>query len=228
MQQHSPTASASPLEKELINAKQYLQEISPITGDSLYEHLSHVISKLIMERPANVVDYFESYSLNVRSGRYRQCNRDYFEEVFEDRNQLSVASMLLPSTLEIAEEKNLRKIPIDELGDKDSIDEDKNEVDVDGVRRSLDVDAKSVVDNVELTNHQDLFELHFHWNFLGIAFTREETFLLSCSMKKFKMNVNVKTFRFWGKIFGLKNDYYVVECTLTEEALKHRNVSISV
>jgi hypothetical protein len=75
------------------------------------------------------------------------------------------------------------------------------------------------------TAASDFLELQGYWNTLGIGFPSEEAFMLRQSIKKIEENSICLSCRFWGKFFGLNNDYYVVECTLKPEAIADQIVS---
>ncbi|XP_070576877.1 radial spoke head protein 6 homolog A-like [Ptychodera flava] len=59
-----------PKEQEFMNAKAFLLTASTKTNLNLYDHLSVVLSKILDERPQNVVDVFEDIS--------KDCKRDKF------------------------------------------------------------------------------------------------------------------------------------------------------
>lgn len=43
-------------------------------GDNVYDHLSAILSKIIDERPTNVMDYFEEFNRIVRRDKNRNPN----------------------------------------------------------------------------------------------------------------------------------------------------------
>lgn len=59
----------APKEQDFLNAKSYLLKTSIKSNLNLYDHLSRVLTKVLNERPENVVDVFEDISKDVkRSG----------------------------------------------------------------------------------------------------------------------------------------------------------------
>ena len=190
------------LKRDLQNSKLFLQQCAA-SGDSLYDHLSNVISKVIDERPQNVVDYFEMFSERVRLETFRM-NENLLEEGYKEPERLSFAQTLLPKLIE--KSKKL-------FGDIDEEDE---------VLESSEEDEGDVIYHKQPA--RDLCELQFYWNLLGIGFAREEIFLLACSIERLKTNPAIVSCRFWGKMLGLKNDYYIVESTLTQSTLESREV----
>lgn len=185
------------LKKDLQNSLLFLQQ-SGASGDSLFDHLSNVIAKVIDERPKNVVDYFEQFSERVRLENF-SLNENLLEEGYKEPARLCKALRVLPALVE-----KLRQ-PISDV-------EDKNDGE-DLVEQSPDEEEEGEIIHEAPT--RDLWELQSYWNLLGIGFPREESFALACSIARLKSNPSVSSYRFWGKMWGLKNDYYIVEATLT-------------
>jgi radial spoke head protein 4A len=208
------------LKKDLQNAKLFLQQSSNASGDSLFEHLSRVITKVIDERPSNVVDNFELYSERVRLEKFRMQDMR-IEVAYKEPDCLTSAQRMLPIRIEEynqQQQKQRQQMKSMASTNSDVMDDEEEE----GV---LEDDEQNDVIYYESPAVKDLCELQFYWNLLGIGFPREETFSLSCAIRKLKTNASISTCRFWGKIFGLGNDYYIAECTLTEDALEKRIVS---
>jgi len=211
------------LKKDLQNAKLFLQQSSNASGDSLFDHLSRVITKVIDERPSNVVDNFELYSERVRLEKFRMQDMR-IEVAYKEPDYLTSAQRILPIRIEEYNQQQQRQ--------RQQMNKNKNEMKSMASTNSdvMDKEEDDEQNNViyyESPAVKDLCELQFYWNLLGIGFPREETFSLSCAIRKLKTNASISTCRFWGKIFGLRNDYYIAECTLTEDALEKRIVSAS-
>lgn len=56
--------------RHLTNAKSYLLSVSTKTGLNLYDHLASVFTKILDERPENVVDTFEDISRNEKKTKF--------------------------------------------------------------------------------------------------------------------------------------------------------------
>lgn len=215
------------LKKDLQNAKLFLQQSSNESGDSLYEHLTRVITKVIDERPSNVVDNFESYSERVRLEKFRMQDMR-IEVAYKEPDRLTSAQRMLPIRIKEYNQQqqmqrqqfNINKNEMKSMAstNSDVMDEEEKEEEDNEQNDVIYYESPAV---------KDLCELQFYWNLLGIGFPREETFSLSCAIRKLKTNASISTCRFWGKIFGLRSDYYIAECTLTEDALEKRIVSAS-
>lgn len=193
------------LKKDLQNAKLFLLQSGP-NGDSLFQHLANVISKVIDERPENVIDYFEQFSEHVRLESFEA--KEKLLDAYKEPTRLAIAQQLLPMIIEKSQQ--LAKDQILEDGEVQDEPEEDDEEDEDVIYQETP---------------KDLFELQFYWNLLGIGIAREDVFLLSCSMAKFQVNPDVASCRFWGKMLGLKNDYFLVECALTESGVEKQIVS---
>lgn len=207
------------LRRDLQNAKLFLQQRSDGSGDSLFDHLSRVIAKVIDERPKNVIDHFELFSERVRIENF-QLHENKLEDVYKQPERLKFArerlSVLIPQSQDTITSLS-EKSDVSSLSSKSIANgEDKLESEEEDQNAFIYHEAEM----------KDLCELQFYWNLFGIGFPREEVFSLSSALKQLKRkNASVDSCRFWGKIFGLQNDYYVAECTFTTESLEKRIVS---
>ncbi|XP_033115962.1 radial spoke head protein 4 homolog A-like [Anneissia japonica] len=60
----------TPKEQEFKNAKSYLLTASTVSNINLYDHLSRVLTKVLDERPVNVVDVIEDISKDVKKSKF--------------------------------------------------------------------------------------------------------------------------------------------------------------
>ncbi|CAO1393733.1 unnamed protein product [Diamesa serratosioi] len=202
------------LKKDLQNAKLFLQNCSLESGDSLYDHLSNVIGKVIDERPKNVVDYFEEFSQCVREEKFR-LNEIILEKAYQEPERLAFAKKILPSLINF---KPNSMYDVEKTLQEDEIDEEENVKDEDEEEEDDDDEVKVFT---EIPKY-DFMEQQFHWNSIGIGFANDETFLLSCALAHLGENSSIATYHFWGQIYGLHNNYFIAECTLTEAAIEER------
>lgn len=61
------------VERDLVITKTFLKQQSA-GGDNVYDHLKSILSKVLDERPQNVMDYFEEFSRVVRMEKNRNSN----------------------------------------------------------------------------------------------------------------------------------------------------------
>lgn len=190
------------LKKDLQNSLLFLQKRGA-SGDSLFDHISKVIAKVTDERPQNVVDHFELFSERVRLETF-EMNENLLAEAYKEPSRLAIAQKLLPKLIERSQQSF-------KVNEKEEPDEVVEEAEDDEINEEL---PKAC-----------LWELQFYWNILGIGLKSEEVFSLTCSMDRLKENPDIGSCRFWGKILGLKSDYYIVESTLTASTIENRIVS---
>ncbi|XP_072031441.1 radial spoke head protein 4 homolog A-like isoform X2 [Amphiura filiformis] len=60
----------TPKQEEFTNAKAFLLKVSNKSNLNLYDHLSRVLTKVLDERPENVVDVFEDISKDVKRSKF--------------------------------------------------------------------------------------------------------------------------------------------------------------
>lgn len=205
----SPEALPS-LKKDLQNSLLFLQQRSA-SGDSLFDHISKVIAKVVDERPQNVVDHFELFSERVRLETF-EMNENLLAEAYQEPSRLAIALKSLPKFIERSQQSVI-------VTDKEEADEAVEETEDEAVEQDEDEEISGEPPKASL------WELQFHWNMLGIGLKSEEIFALACSMDRLKENPDIGSGRFWGKILGLKRDYYIVESTLTASTIENRIVS---
>lgn len=217
------TDAVPSLRKDLQNAKLFLQQSSSASGDSLYQHLSRVIAKVIDERPKDVVDYFELFSERVRAQNF-QAQEVRLEDAYKEPERLEIAQRRLAMLILQSQHTSANVNDVNGGGRSSS---HGSQLSTESIANGNDEDEDEENDVIyEAAAERDLCELQFYWNLFGIGFSREEVFSLSCSLRQLKRrNAGIATCRFWGKIFGLQSDYYIAECTLTRDALEKRIVS---
>ena len=65
-------------------------------------------------------------------------------------------------------------------------------------------------------------------NKCGLGLSEEEAFLVYTSVKLFNKTNGATNSRFWGKIFGIHRDYYVVETETEEKEEEEENLEVEV
>ena len=79
-------------------------------------------------------------------------------------------------------------------------------------------------ENIEIPDKEENFELPlvdccrtgYFFEQAGIGFGQEETFRIFLALKSLAMECTFVSVRFWGKIFGVKANYYIVEAEYRE------------
>ena len=162
-----------------------------------FDHLSQIIKNVLDERPPDVVDYFEEYSRAIKESKLR-TNEFHLEDTYIEPERLIAAKKILPY-LKVPPPPDFPGGPIEEEAAGE--DEERPEPLV-----------------------KDVMHLQYYWNFVGFGFPQDQMFLLSAAMRKLEENPIISDCLFWGFIYGLQNNYYVVEAKLSEEEIDRRNV----
>ncbi|RZF45047.1 hypothetical protein LSTR_LSTR002008 [Laodelphax striatellus] len=203
----SPSPSALRLDRipsqtlykcSFLEAKSFLSKCEGSANDSIWNHLSELITKILEERPVNIIDYLEQYSARVKRERFEIAN-NHIQKVFVPTSDLDYAK------------RNIELIKAAEMPPTSEITEEVNE-------------EESEVDGATTSNKKMGF-LQFMDNFrqAGVGLSKDESYLINLSLIKLqKTKPAVQKFKFWGKIFGLKKDYLLAECDLTKEEIERR------
>ncbi|KAJ8892260.1 hypothetical protein PR048_004840 [Dryococelus australis] len=83
------------LEHDVAAAKKYLHKVSDHKGTSLYDHLSQLLTKILTERPDNVVEFFEEYSRELKESRFFP-EKDLLRDVYMPPEAYGEALRLMP------------------------------------------------------------------------------------------------------------------------------------
>lgn len=81
------------IERDLASTKALLKQQSA-GGDNVYDHLTSILSKVIDERPKNVMDYFEEFNRVVRKEKNRNSN-SLLSATYVEPDALKSANSLL-------------------------------------------------------------------------------------------------------------------------------------
>lgn len=85
-----------------------------------------------------------------------------------------------------------------------------------------DLEKDGEVDNDEEleTALPNLMDLNFFFEQAAVGLSKEETFKVLLSLKTLVDSKPLQTVRFWGKIFGIENNYYIAEVDYREGELE--------
>lgn len=177
----SDGSGSLPVPASLEEAKAFLLQ-SDGNGGSLYDHLSELLLKVLEHRPQNALQYLEDISLEVKAAKLNTNNSKI--------NQAKEGKDLEESTLDVglaALQTNLFK----------------------SFEMTSGSDVQSMIPNEG--DMSDLLEEAQYFEWAGIGLGKEETFRLMLSMKQLLESNPLKNVRFFGKIFGRQQDYFIVE-----------------
>ena len=71
----------------------------------------------------------------------------------------------------------------------------------------------------------NLNQLAFLFEQVGVGFSREEMYRIFLSLKELALQNNVKSVRFWGKMFGIKANYIIAETELRDGGVEDENTT---
>ncbi|XP_060826421.1 radial spoke head protein 6 homolog A [Bombus pascuorum] len=183
------------VEHDIRRAKKFLQKHSPESGDSLYDHLTEVLAKILAERPKNAVDIFEEFSRKVKEERFK-TQSNHLRDVYVAPAQYEDAKEIIKLF------KNVQSI-YEDKGEKLETEEEEEEG-----------DTKNKIPN--------MLDLLFYFEQTGVGLPRVQMVLLNLSIRKLMAESPIENVRFWGKILGSPKNYYVVEADLQPEELNKR------
>ncbi|XP_050487765.1 radial spoke head protein 6 homolog A [Bombus huntii] len=183
------------VEHDIRRAKKFLQKHSPESGDSLYDHLTEVLAKILAERPKNAVDIFEEFSRKVKEERFK-TQSNHLRDVYVAPAQYEDAKEIIKLF------KNVQSI-YEDKGEKLETEEEEEEGDI-----------KNKIPN--------MLDLLFYFEQTGVGLPRGQMVLLNLSIRKLMAESPIENVRFWGKVLGSPKNYYVVEADLQTEELNRR------
>ncbi|CAH0594510.1 unnamed protein product [Chrysodeixis includens] len=185
------------LNNDLVLAKNFLKQQSAATGDSLYDHLVDMIQKILSQKPPDVVDNFEQYSWAVKQEKFRP-NFDLLNDIYLAPSQLAGVKRV----------DEMFKLVQSKAATLENVDEEEQELDLE--------------EENEKPRIQDLVDHNYYFKEGGYGLPDRECYALYISMLMLGIKEPVSTVRFFGKIFGTKANYYVMETDLTVEELDRR------
>lgn len=171
----------TPKEQEFLKAKSYLLTASTNTGLNLYDHLSLVLTRVLDERPDNVVDVFEDVSKDAKKAKFTS-DVDTVQDKIDKSTEVALAQIQ-------------RKLFAKGEGEEEEV--------------AVDEDVETPLPN--------LMELCFYFEQGSIGLNREEMIRVWLALKSLVDNHPLQHVRFWGKILGTEQNYYVAEVEYRDE-----------
>lgn len=182
-----------PIQTDLGRGVAYLQKIGTC-GTSVYEHVRQIIKKIVETRPDNVIDFFEEFSRQIRLDDYYQRPESFFEPWVSGRS-LQYAKLQL---------SNFNRFLSKDVG----------------VGDPEEAFEEAEASSEEKTNYEEL--LNHLLPHIGLGFPKKSTMAFILAMRMLQKDHALENVRFWGKIYGLKQNYFVAEATLTAEERERR------
>lgn len=170
-------------------------------GTSLYEHLGAMVRKIIEEKPENALDLFENISLAVKESKLNVEYND-IQPIPIDNKEKNELQNKLNDILMFYGKKPEKKAKNEEPNEENENAEEENEENEEPIDQSK---------CATILPFQNLLQ----W--AGIGISNEEMYQLQhsfCSL--IRKYPNIQSSRFWGKVQGINNDYWIVESKLAE------------
>ncbi|EGR31624.1 radial spoke head protein, putative [Ichthyophthirius multifiliis] len=181
--------------------KQQLEQVVDNEGRNLYNHLSNVLTKLVLDEPKNAYDVLEDYSHHVKL-----CKYDFKQHSdFTDNTQ-----RILEKYQDVQEsyQKNKKLLSVNIfLFYQFKLKQKNNQQILEGEEDNLaPIGPIGYVPNFMEESKW------FEW--AGVGFGEELSYRIFRSLtvlSNSKKEKNLKNVRLWGKIHGSQKDYYIAE-----------------
>ncbi|XP_069119973.1 radial spoke head protein 6 homolog A-like [Argopecten irradians] len=177
-------------ERRCINAKMCLMTSSTDTGKNLYDHLSSLLGDILYERADDALKSLEEMSTDKK--------RDalfYDSSTLLDKPVTTQEQYLAHSQWRIFQNAG----------------EDTEEY-----KRSFRTENADPSENDKYAILPNLLRQAYFFEQIGFGLPREEIVRVSIAMRDIVEQWPIENIRFWGKIFGVHQNYYVVETEFDE------------
>lgn len=191
---------------EFEKVKSYLSEHVDDNGTSIYSHMAAISRKIIEEKPENAYELFENLSLQVKKSKLNVKNNDIPRIMVNEQEREEIQTNI-DSILTLYGRKPEKKKK-ENKGDDDEEDEAEEE----------EEEEEKEEEPIDVTKCANILEYQQLLKYSGISIDFEESYQLQNAFTRLirKFGENIETSRFWGKINGINNDYWIVEAKLSE------------
>ncbi|XP_022171447.1 radial spoke head protein 4 homolog A-like [Myzus persicae] len=173
-------------------------------GISLYTHIQTLLDLFIFQNPKQPITYFEYYSENIKI-LYQKSQPD------PDLNFLNNIDIdIYNKTIEIYKDTiyNVKEYKASSISYGYEV-----EGEYDDVQYNEEIDEINV---------QDLSKSNNMFNKAGCGITNDESHLIGITIDQMSQLGKFKSIRYWGKIIGLKHNYYILECDWKNKELEYK------
>lgn len=177
--------SQKELNEKFDGLKTILKNIKSSKGKDLYTHLQEVFKNLILHYPDQSLEKLEEVSYLLKNADSHQI--DQFLKITDMRNYKDICTQMTDYT----------KMMQEQFGKKAA---------AEGEEEAEEPEAAAPVGFVP-----DLLEDANVYQWAGIGFGQQELYRLQKSLKKLAADSGAGKLKFFGKIRGTDNDYYVAE-----------------
>ncbi|XP_025208612.1 radial spoke head protein 4 homolog A-like [Melanaphis sacchari] len=173
-------------------------------GFSLYTHIQMLLDMLIFQNPIQPITYFEYYSENIKM-LYQKSQPDPDLKFF---NYIDID--IYNKIIEIYKDTifNVKEYKTSSISN--------------GYEVEAEYDDTQYNEEVNEINVQDLSKINYVFNKAGCGITNDEAHLIGITMDQMSQLEKFKSIRYWGKIIGLKRNYYILECDWKNKELEYK------
>ncbi|XP_011426256.3 radial spoke head protein 6 homolog A isoform X2 [Magallana gigas] len=174
-----------PEEQRCVNAKLFLmREGSEVDGQNLYNHLSTLLTKILVEKSDDALNKLEDESKDFKREKFT-----YKEPFIKDNPGRTPSEVLAHAQWQMMKTA---------CGDPKFIPNESFDL--------PDEDEEDIYRLIPNLMKQALF-----FEQAGVGLPREEFIRITTAMRELVEKWPIETLRFWGKILGTRKNYYVVE-----------------
>lgn len=164
-----------------------LKSLKGSDGSNIYEHFANIIGKIVQDHPKNAYEIFEQYSHYIKQNKYNYTSNENYVDAYKLREKYDEVEQELEKA---AKYFNLN--PQTAGGDEEAEQGEPPQIGY----------IPDMMEELQLLERA------------GLGFGEKETFKIYSSIKKLCQVKGASNMTFWGKIFGLKKDYYVVQAVV--------------
>eukprot|EP00824_Muranothrix_gubernata_P010406 TRINITY_DN2340_c0_g1_i1.p1 TRINITY_DN2340_c0_g1~~TRINITY_DN2340_c0_g1_i1.p1 ORF type:complete len:615 (+),score=157.52 TRINITY_DN2340_c0_g1_i1:52-1845(+) len=197
-------------------AKAFLQKAGVHGGTSLYDHMSHLILRVLEERPLDAVAQFELLSQRMKREAL-PVDAPELPETVSHQAESELASARL--VLQLFQEPKGKKAPTKDTDEDNDNGDDGNDGDGDGEESEGEATERSDDSNALACSLPNLMEQAERFESVGMSLGRTTMHRLWLAMLRLaRSEPTLVSMRLFGKILGTNADYYVVEAETEVEA----------
>eukprot|EP00485_Elphidium_margaritaceum_P003177 CAMPEP_0202688172 /NCGR_PEP_ID=MMETSP1385-20130828/3703_1 /ASSEMBLY_ACC=CAM_ASM_000861 /TAXON_ID=933848 /ORGANISM="Elphidium margaritaceum" /LENGTH=536 /DNA_ID=CAMNT_0049343079 /DNA_START=46 /DNA_END=1656 /DNA_ORIENTATION=+ len=192
------------MELEFEKARSYLSQQVDDCGTSIYSHIAAISRKIVEEKPENAYDLFENISLRIKQSKLDDAssNANGIQQLRIDETERQQIKANIDRVLS-AYGRTPDSKPNSNLEEDDAVEDAQNE-------------EQNQAEPIDVTKCADILRYEQMLKYAGISFDDEELYQLQCACVQLirARGSDIANTRFWGKVHGTRQDYYIVEAKL--------------
>lgn len=202
------------MSQDFEKAKQYLKK-SNAAGDTLYDHVTKVLLQIAKDKPEDALENFEKLSVQVKKAaldaqQYKELPTSTAKSLDERRALAAIenALKLVQSVPEVSSADLAQAAKA-----KAAMENKDDDADEEEVKKMVASLTPAFLKGAKVPDMQADARLLAN---AGVGMGKEESYKVLLSIQSLaRTEGNLKSARFFGKIYGKEKDYYIVETELT-------------